>query len=114
MSAETIDLMWELHEELGSKQPINIICGFRSEETNALLKRIGRHVASQSQHVLGRAIDMQFPDVPSRSSVTVHWFAKLAVSDTIRVAVVGSSISILVVYATGPGLAKPTLESYLP
>ena len=64
MSAETIDLMWELHEELGSKQPINIICGFRSEETNALLKRIGRHVASQSQHVLGRAIDMQFPDVP--------------------------------------------------
>ena len=30
MSAETIDLMWELHEELGSKQPINIICGFRS------------------------------------------------------------------------------------
>ena len=64
MSAETIDLMWELHEELGSKQPINIICGFRSAETNALLKRIGRHVASQSQHVLGRAIDMQFPDVP--------------------------------------------------
>jgi uncharacterized protein YcbK (DUF882 family) len=64
MSGETIDLMWELHEELGSKQPINIICGFRSAQTNALLKHIGRHVANRSEHILGRAIDLQFPDVP--------------------------------------------------
>jgi len=64
MSGETIDLMWELHQELGSKVPIRIICGFRSAETNALLKRIGRHVAVRSQHILGRAIDLQFPDVP--------------------------------------------------
>jgi uncharacterized protein YcbK (DUF882 family) len=64
MSGETIDLMWELHQQLGSKVPIRIICGFRSAETNALLKRIGRHVATRSQHILGRAIDLQFPDVP--------------------------------------------------
>jgi uncharacterized protein YcbK (DUF882 family) len=64
MSGETIDLMWELHEELGSTQPINIICGFRSAQTNALLKHIGRHVANRSEHILGRAIDIQFPDVP--------------------------------------------------
>jgi uncharacterized protein YcbK (DUF882 family) len=64
MSGETIDLMWELHEELGSKQPIDIICGFRSARTNALLKHIGRHVANRSEHILGRAIDIQFPDVP--------------------------------------------------
>jgi uncharacterized protein YcbK (DUF882 family) len=64
MSGETIDLMWELHQELGSKVPIRIICGFRSAETNALLKRIGRHVATRSQHILGRAIDLEFPDVP--------------------------------------------------
>ena len=64
MSPETIDLMWEMHEDLGSKQPIRIICGFRSAETNAMLKRIGRHVARQSQHITGKAIDMYFPDVP--------------------------------------------------
>ncbi|MET0483481.1 MAG: DUF882 domain-containing protein [Aestuariivirgaceae bacterium] len=64
MSPETIDLMWELHEDLGSKQPIRIICGFRSAETNAMLKKIGRHVARQSQHITGKAIDMYFPDVP--------------------------------------------------
>jgi uncharacterized protein YcbK (DUF882 family) len=64
MSVETLDLLWELHQELGSKQPINVICGFRSAQTNALLKRIGRHVAAESEHVRGRAIDVQFPDVP--------------------------------------------------
>src|SRR5262245_58495065 len=64
MSPETIDLMWELHEDLGSKQPIRIICGYRSAETNAMLKRIGRRVATQSQHITGKAIDMYFPDVP--------------------------------------------------
>jgi uncharacterized protein YcbK (DUF882 family) len=64
ISGETIDLLWELHNELGSKQPILVICGFRSAQTNALLKRIGRQVATRSEHLLGRAIDVQFPDVP--------------------------------------------------
>ena len=64
MSGETIDLLWELHNELGSKQPINVICGYRSAQTNALLKRIGRQVAMRSEHLSGRAIDVQFPDVP--------------------------------------------------
>jgi uncharacterized protein YcbK (DUF882 family) len=56
--------MWELHEDLGSKQPINIISGFRSAKTNALLKHTGRQVANRSEHILGRAIDIQFPHVP--------------------------------------------------
>jgi uncharacterized protein YcbK (DUF882 family) len=64
MSGETIDLLWELHNELGSKQPINVICGFRSAQTNALLRRVGRQVATRSEHLSGRAIDVQFPDVP--------------------------------------------------
>jgi Bacterial protein of unknown function (DUF882) len=48
MSGETIDLLWQLHNELGSKQPINVISGFRSAQTNALLKRIGRQVVLAS------------------------------------------------------------------
>jgi uncharacterized protein YcbK (DUF882 family) len=64
MSGETIDLLWELHNELGSKQPIRVICGFRSAQTNALLKHIGRQIATRSEHLNGRAIDVQFPDVP--------------------------------------------------
>jgi uncharacterized protein YcbK (DUF882 family) len=62
---KTIDLMWELHADLGSTRPIHIICGYRSPKTNAFLKRIGRNVARKSQHMLGKAIDLYFPDVPT-------------------------------------------------
>lgn len=64
MSPKTIDLLWELHEDLGSKRPIHIVSAYRSAETNSMLKRIGRKVATKSQHIRGNAIDMFFPDVP--------------------------------------------------
>ena len=64
MSLETIDLLWELHADLGSKKPVHIVSGYRSPRTNAMLKRIGRKVARTSQHMKGRAIDFYFPDVP--------------------------------------------------
>ena len=64
MDPRTIDLMWELHADLGSKQAIRIVSGYRSPKTNGMLKRIGRNVAKKSQHMVGRAIDMYFPDVP--------------------------------------------------
>ena len=62
---KTIDLVWELHEDLGSHGVINIVCGYRSAATNALLKRIGRNVAERSQHIVGKAIDFYFPDIPT-------------------------------------------------
>jgi len=65
MDPKVIDLMWELHQDLGSKAPVYIICGYRSAATNAFLHRIGRHVAVRSQHILGKAIDLYFPDVPT-------------------------------------------------
>ncbi|WP_273805237.1 YcbK family protein, partial [Providencia rettgeri] len=39
MDPNTIDILWEMHTELGSKEPINIICGYRSRETNEMLRR---------------------------------------------------------------------------
>ena len=59
-----VDLIWELHSDLGSKVPVKIVCGYRSPRTNAFLKRIGRKVAGKSQHMKGKAIDFYFPDVP--------------------------------------------------
>ena len=65
ISPRTIDLVWELHEDLGSKQPIHIVSGYRSPKTNAFLKSVGRNVARKSQHMVGKAIDIYFPDVPT-------------------------------------------------
>ncbi len=60
---KTIDLVWELHADLGSKAPVHIVCGYRSASTNGALKRMGRNVARKSQHIAGKAIDIYFPDV---------------------------------------------------
>jgi uncharacterized protein YcbK (DUF882 family) len=65
ISPKTINLMWELHADLGSKAPIHIVSGYRSPKTNAFLKKIGRNVARKSQHMIGNAIDLYFPDVPT-------------------------------------------------
>ncbi len=62
---KTIDLVWELHADLGSKAPVNIVSGYRSAKTNGFLKKIGRNVAKKSQHIQGKAIDIFFPDVPT-------------------------------------------------
>ena len=64
MDPETIDLIYEMHAELGSQQPVNIICGYRSRDTNEMLRRTVGGQASQSQHITGKAIDVTFPDVP--------------------------------------------------
>jgi uncharacterized protein YcbK (DUF882 family) len=71
----TIDLAWEMHEELDSKEPINIICGYRTPSTNEMLRHTRGGQARQSQHITGKAIDITFPDVPLRKmrySALVH------------------------------------------
>jgi uncharacterized protein YcbK (DUF882 family) len=63
MDPHLIDLLWEVHREVGAKEPISIICGYRSEETNSMLRRRSRGVAKFSQHMTGRAIDFFIPGV---------------------------------------------------
>jgi uncharacterized protein YcbK (DUF882 family) len=66
MDRQEIDLLWEVYQEVGAKEPIEIICGYRSPGTNEMLrgrsKRSG--VARHSQHTLGKAIDFYIPGVP--------------------------------------------------
>ena len=40
-----------------------MISGYRSDKLNEHLRKKGRHVASQSQHVLGRAVDFRLVGV---------------------------------------------------
>jgi uncharacterized protein YcbK (DUF882 family) len=61
---KTIDILWEMHTELGSKQPIHIICGYRSDKTNNMLRRTVGGQAKKSYHTRGSAIDAAFPDIP--------------------------------------------------
>jgi uncharacterized protein YcbK (DUF882 family) len=64
MDPHLIDLLWEVHHELGAKAPIWIVCGYRSPSTNATLRQRSGGVAKFSQHMLGKAIDFYIPGVP--------------------------------------------------
>ncbi len=64
MDPELIDLLWQVHAELGSKEPIYLISGYRSRATNDQLRRSVGGQASESRHILGKAADVHFPDVP--------------------------------------------------
>lgn len=64
MDPALVDLLWEIHTELGSKEPIHIISGYRSRNTNEMLRKSVGGQASESRHILGKAADVQFPDIP--------------------------------------------------
>jgi uncharacterized protein YcbK (DUF882 family) len=63
MDPELIDLIWTLHQQLGSQVPVKLICGYRTASTNESLRRRGGGQAKASQHILGKAADIVFPDV---------------------------------------------------
>ncbi len=66
MDPKLIDLMWEVHTELGSKRPIYLISGYRSLKTNNLLRKTRGGQAKKSRHILGKAADVHFPDISVR------------------------------------------------
>ncbi len=64
MDPRLFDVIWEVYRESGSSQPIEVMSAYRSAETNAMLRRRSRAVAEHSQHILGRAMDQHYVDVP--------------------------------------------------
>lgn len=61
IDTDLLDLLFALQRKLGSKGPFEIISGYRSPETNALLRRKSRGVARNSLHIRGKAIDIRLP-----------------------------------------------------
>jgi uncharacterized protein YcbK (DUF882 family) len=66
MDPHLIDLIWEVQREAAPNTPVEVVCGYRSPETNAMLRhRSARSgVARFSQHMLGHAMDFYIPGVP--------------------------------------------------
>jgi uncharacterized protein YcbK (DUF882 family) len=63
MDPHLIDLLWEVHREVNAKEPIWVVCGYRSPQTNSMLRRRSNGVAEFSQHMLGKAVDFYIPGV---------------------------------------------------
>jgi uncharacterized protein YcbK (DUF882 family) len=65
MDPHLIDLVWEVQREANTGSPIQVVCGYRSPETNAMLRHRSANtgVARFSQHMLGHAMDFYIPGI---------------------------------------------------
>lgn len=63
MDPELLNLMYDIRESLGSKGRFEVISAYRSSKTNEMLRARGKGVAKNSQHLLGKAIDVRLSDV---------------------------------------------------
>lgn len=63
MDPKLYDVLWQVYEDTGANRPITVICGYRSPQTNAMLRKRSKGVAQNSQHTKGKAIDFYIPGV---------------------------------------------------
>lgn len=56
-----LDYLFELRGAMDSTAPFNVISGYRSPETNEMLRKKGSGVAKNSLHLRGKAIDVSLP-----------------------------------------------------
>lgn len=61
---ELLDLIYDIRENLGSTGTYEVISAYRSRKTNEKLRASGAGVARNSQHLLGKAIDVRLEDIP--------------------------------------------------
>ena len=59
-----VDLLYVLSHDLDVCEPFHIISGYRSPETNTMLRSNSQGVAKKSFHMVGKAIDISLPSVP--------------------------------------------------
>jgi uncharacterized protein YcbK (DUF882 family) len=57
-----LDLLHAIHRSLETSKPFNLISGYRSAATNAMLAARSEGVARHSMHIEGRAADINVPD----------------------------------------------------
>lgn len=61
INTDLLDLLYALRLRLNFTDHIHVISGYRSEKTNALLRKKSRGVAKRSLHMSGKAVDIRLP-----------------------------------------------------
>lgn len=59
IDARTIDIMAASHSLMDTSEPYTLLSGYRSPETNAMLRSRSSGVARNSRHMVGEAADLQ-------------------------------------------------------
>ena len=62
MDTKLIDTLYALQIQMEPRQPIHVLSGYRSPETNAMMRERSRGVARNSMHLHAKAVDIRMPD----------------------------------------------------
>jgi uncharacterized protein YcbK (DUF882 family) len=63
---ELLNLLYSISRTLDRSPQFDIISGYRSPETNAMLRRRSKNVAKNSLHMEGEAVDIRIPGCDTR------------------------------------------------
>ncbi|HMD74558.1 MAG TPA: DUF882 domain-containing protein [Steroidobacteraceae bacterium] len=66
MDPQLLDILYDLQVLADRDAPFEVISGYRSPATNAMLHRNSNGVAEHSQHLLGKAIDVRLSGYSTR------------------------------------------------
>jgi uncharacterized protein YcbK (DUF882 family) len=61
MDRQLLDLLFSLQKQVESKREFQVISGYRSPKTNAMLRSKSKGVARKSLHMQGKALDIRLP-----------------------------------------------------
>ena len=59
IDVRTLDILAAIHNLLDTREPFELVSGYRTAETNSKLRQSSDGVASNSLHVLGKAADIR-------------------------------------------------------
>lgn len=67
IDCKLLDLLDNLKKKIGTSKPYDVICGYRSPETNQMLRKRSGGVAKNSLHMQGQAVDVRVGGVALRN-----------------------------------------------
>src|SRR5215470_9418036 len=58
---ELVELLYRIQTRLGNRESLEVLCGYRTPRTNAMLLSEGLTPAKHSYHLYGKAVDFRVP-----------------------------------------------------
>ena len=62
-----MSILFLINQKVGNNNPISVISGYRSKETNRKLAQLNSGVAKDSFHIKGQAIDIRIPGIDTKN-----------------------------------------------
>jgi uncharacterized protein YcbK (DUF882 family) len=71
INPQLLDLLYEIHNRLETRQSFHIVSGYRSPKTNNYLYRRSKGVSKNSLHMYGMAVDVRVPRCDLKNLYTI-------------------------------------------